>query len=129
MTSRTDANNLMFEIIEKSDADWRVSPNLRDYDALCRSFDWPSARRLLAGLPGGGLNIAHEAVTRHVLESRGAETALRHVGRDGTVSAISFSLLDEAASRFANVLESLVLDAAACRRPGSPSGIRRGSPA
>ena len=97
----------MFEVIEKSDGDWRVAPNLRDYDTLCRSFDWSSARQALAGLPGGGLNIAHEAVTRHVAEGRGAQTALRHIGRDGAVSAVSFAMLDEAASRFANVLEAL----------------------
>ncbi|MGZ3173166.1 MAG: acetate--CoA ligase [Croceibacterium sp.] len=102
-----DAVYVMFKVIEKSDADWRVPPNLRDYDASYRSFDWPSARRALAGLPGGGLNIAHEAVTRHVLEGRGAVTALRHIGRDGAVSAISFAMLDEAASRFANVLDAL----------------------
>ena len=76
----------MFQAIEKSAADWRVRPNLVDYDALCRSFDWPSARKALAGLPGGGLNIAHEAVTRHVVEGRGAQVALRHLGREGAVS-------------------------------------------
>ena len=97
----------MFEIIEKSVSDWQVAPNLRDYDGLCGSFDWSSERRTLAGLPGGGLNIAHEAVGRHVAEGRGARIALRHIGRDGAVSAISFAMLDEAASRFANVLESL----------------------
>jgi acetyl-CoA synthetase len=100
---------VMFEVIEKSGSDWRVPPNLRDYDALCRSFDWSVERQSLAGVPGGGLNIAHEAVTRHVVEGRGARTALRHIGRDGTVSAVSFAMLDEAASRFANVLESLGL--------------------
>ena len=97
----------MFEIIGKSVSDWRVAPNLRDYDAACRSFDWSSERRAFAGLPGGGLNIAHEAVGRHVAEGRGARIALRHIGRDGAVSAISFAMLDDAASRFANVLESL----------------------
>jgi acetyl-CoA synthetase len=97
----------MFQVIEKSAGDWRVAPNLRDYDALCRSFDWASQRRALAGLPGGGLNIAHETVSRHVAEGNGARIALRHVGRDGAVSAVSFAMLDEAASRFANVLESL----------------------
>lgn len=97
----------MFQVIEKSLGDWRVAPNLRDYDALCRSFDWGSERQALAGLPGGGLNIAHEAVSRHVAEGGGARIALRHVGRDDAVSAVSFAMLDEAASRFANVLESL----------------------
>jgi acetyl-CoA synthetase len=97
----------MFDVIEKSDTDSRVAPNVSDYDALCRSFEWASARRVLAGLPGGALNIAHEAVTRHVMEGRGERVALRHIGRDGAISAISFAMLDEAASRFANVLEAL----------------------
>jgi acetyl-CoA synthetase len=97
----------MFDVIEKPGTDLRVTPNLLDYDALSRSFDWTSARRALAGLPGGGLNIAHEAVARHVVEGHGDRVALRHIGRDGTVSAISFATLDETASRFANVLEGL----------------------
>lgn len=97
----------MFDVIEKSNAHPLVAPNLQDYDALRRSFDWTSARRALAGLPGGGLNIAHEAVSRHVAEGRGDKVALRHIGRDGAVSAVSFDMLDEAASRFANVLEAL----------------------
>jgi acetyl-CoA synthetase len=97
----------MFTVIEKSGVDWRVRPNLVDYDALCRSFDWRSARKALAGLPGGGLNIAHEAVSRHVAEGHGGRIAIRHLGRDGAVAGISFSMLEEAANRFANVLESL----------------------
>ncbi len=97
----------MFDTIRKSPANWQVPPNLLDYDALCRSFDWASARRAMAGLPGGGLNIAHEAVSRHVVEGRGGRIALRHLGRDGAVSAVTFAMLDEAVSRFANVLESL----------------------
>jgi acetyl-CoA synthetase len=97
----------MFQVIEKPRTDWRVPPNLVDYDALCRSFDWSSARCALAGLPGGGLNIAHEAVTRHVAEGSGERVALRHVGRDGAVTPITFAMLDEAANRFANVLEML----------------------
>jgi acetyl-CoA synthetase len=96
----------MFQVIGKPGADG-VCPNLADYDAVCRSFDWQAARKALAGLPGGGLNMAHEAVTRHVADGHGARIALRHLGRDGAVSAISFAELDEAASRFANVLHSL----------------------
>jgi acetyl-CoA synthetase len=97
----------MFEIIRKSPKDWRVPPNLLDYDALCASFDWASARRAMMELPSGGLNIAHEAVTRHVMEGRGARVALRHIGRDGTASDVSFATLDTLSTRFANVLESL----------------------
>ena len=97
----------MFEIIRKSPEALQVPPNLLDYDAARASFDWESARQAMAGLPGGGLNIAHEAVTRHVMEGRGAHIALRHIGRDGTASEVSFATLDALANRFANVLESL----------------------
>jgi hypothetical protein len=33
---------------------------------LRRGFSWDHARALLTGLPGGGLNIAYEAIDRHV---------------------------------------------------------------
>ena len=97
----------MLPTIEKAIGSLRVPPNLHDYDAQCASFDWNQARQSLAGLPGGGLNIAHEAVGRHVAEGRGGRIALRHLGRDGAVTELSFADLDRAASRFANVLEKL----------------------
>jgi acetyl-CoA synthetase len=95
----------MVQVIEKSAE--RVRANLADYDVLRRSFDWDTARKTLAGLPGGGLNMAHEAVTRHVLEGLGDRIALRHLGREGAVRDITFAQLDDDASRFANVLETL----------------------
>jgi len=39
--------------------------NMADYERACAEFSWAEARRELAGLPGGGLNIAYEAVDRH----------------------------------------------------------------
>jgi acetyl-CoA synthetase len=39
-----------------------ATANLKDYDAARRAFRWDDARRQLDGLPGGGLNIAYEAV-------------------------------------------------------------------
>jgi acetyl-CoA synthetase len=97
----------MFPAIQKSSTDWRVRPNLVDYDSLCASFDWESARKSLAGLPGGGLNMAYEAVTRHVAKGRGSRIALRHLGRGNSAIDITFAELDANACRFANVLESL----------------------
>lgn len=47
-------------VIRKAVSDLPVTPNWADYQALCASFSWPEARRDLAGLPGGGLNIAFE---------------------------------------------------------------------
>ena len=52
-------------LIRKQAIDLAVAPNLADYAAECRAFTWDAARHALDGLPGGGLNIAHEAVDRH----------------------------------------------------------------
>jgi acetyl-CoA synthetase len=78
--------------------------NLRDYDAYVRTFSWTHARGLLDGLPGGGLNIAHEAVDRHLRAGRGNRLALRWIGRDDRIRDYSYSALGAAASRFAGAL-------------------------
>jgi acetyl-CoA synthetase len=78
--------------------------NLRDYDAYARTFSWTQARGLLDGLPGGGLNIAHEAVDRHLRAGRGDRLALRWIGRDDRIRDYSYSALGAAASRFAGAL-------------------------
>jgi len=98
---------MAFATIEKDRAAGEAVPNLRDYEALRTSFSWAAARESLAGLPGGGLNMAYEAVTRHLVEGRGGRIALRHLGRDGIRTDLSFSALDAAANRFANALEAL----------------------
>ena len=94
-----------------------VPPNLDD--DVRRNFSWAAARDELDGLPGGGLNIAHEAVTRHVLHGRGDHVALRWRGAGATRSTITYRELDEASNRFAAALD----------RPRRRSRRPRGPPA
>ena len=54
-----------------------VGANLQDYEEYAKRFAWSQARALLDGLPGDGLNIAHEAIERHVVAGRGKKLALR----------------------------------------------------
>jgi acetyl-CoA synthetase len=83
-------------------------PNLIDYGAACRGFDWKEARALLDGLPQGrGLNIAHEAVDRHAQGARAQKVALRSIGKTGSRRDISFRELAADTNRFANVLRGL----------------------
>jgi acetyl-CoA synthetase len=94
--------------IVKSPAALRVPPNLADYAAVRASFSWEAARRELDGLPGGaGLNIAHEAVTRHAAGPRSAHVALRCVGSEGEVRDVTYAELEGLTNRFANVLAGL----------------------
>ncbi|KRE66650.1 MULTISPECIES: acetate--CoA ligase [Micrococcaceae] len=94
--------------ITKDVAAFPVQPNLADYDAARRDFSWDQARQALAGLPGGrGLNIAYEAVDRHVAEGRGGKEALRFVQADGGTRSLSYGDLADQTNRFAAVLRSL----------------------
>jgi hypothetical protein len=62
----------------KSSRDWRVVPNLRDYEQVRASFSWDEARRERDGLPGGQrLNISHEAMDRHVASPLKDHVAIR----------------------------------------------------
>ncbi len=84
-----------------------VPPNLDDYAATTRTFTWEAARTWLDGLPGGrGLNIAHEAVDRHVAAGRGEHVALRFSDRHG-VRDLTYEDLRRETARFANVLRAL----------------------
>ncbi len=93
--------------IVKSRAALRVPPNLDDYAAVCAGFRWDDARARLAGLPGGGLNIAHEAVDRHLGTAREARCALRWIGKSGARRELSYGALARATGRFANALRGL----------------------
>jgi acetyl-CoA synthetase len=84
-----------------------VAANLGDYEQYRETFTWTRARRSLDGLAGGGLNIAHEAVTRHVLAGHGDDVALRWRGRKGDRVDLTYADLDRASNRFAATLRDL----------------------
>jgi acetyl-CoA synthetase len=65
---------------------------------------WEAARARLEGLPGGGLNIAHEALDRHVAAGHGRQPALIWLGRNGERQILSYADLASQAARFAHVL-------------------------
>ncbi len=67
---------------------------------------WEAARARLDGLPGGGLNIAHEALDRHVAAGHGAQPALIWLGRNGQRDVLTYAGLAADAARFANVLRA-----------------------
>ncbi|WP_295882203.1 acetate--CoA ligase [uncultured Thiohalocapsa sp.] len=86
--------------------DW-PAPNLADYDGACAGFSWDAARAALTGLPDGGLNIAHEAVDRHLDDGLADKTAIRWLAKDLTPRDISYRELAALTSRFAHLLERL----------------------
>jgi len=82
----------------------RAGANLPDYEEFAATFSWAQARSLLDEPRGGGLNIAHAAVDRHVVAGRGDKLALRWIGRDDRIRNFTYATLGAAVNRFANVL-------------------------
>ncbi|TCC21612.1 acetate--CoA ligase [Kribbella sindirgiensis] len=77
------------------------------YEEARQDFSWAAAAQLLSGLPEGrGLNIAHEAVDRHLATGRGGHVAIRAIGRSGTRD-LTYRDLSLLSNRFANLLRSL----------------------
>src|SRR5579863_10290828 len=96
-----------WQTITKSPRNRGVEPNLADYDRYRTDFRWESARRELDGLPGGGLNIAHEAVDRHAAGALCDRVAIRWLGKDGATEDFTYGRLRCLTNRFANALRSL----------------------
>jgi len=99
---------MVWTSIEKPHDFGATHPNLLDYRRERTAFSWERARQMLDGLPDGrGLNMAYEAVDRHVLESRGGKVALRCLGKDGARRELTYRDLAAITNRFANALASL----------------------
>jgi len=94
-------------VIRKTPSDLRVAPNLRAADADRAGFSWDSVRRKLTGLPGGGFNIAYEAVDRHAEGARAQHVAFRWLPREGAERIFTYADLKRLSNRFANVLRGL----------------------
>ncbi len=85
----------------------QIRPNMLDYDAFCRQFTWEQQYAAMEGLPGGGLNIAHEAVDRQANGPNSHTVALRWIRKNRSFRDFTYADLKKLTSRFANVLEKL----------------------
>jgi acetyl-CoA synthetase len=85
----------------------RIAPNLDDLAGVRAAFTWAEAERWLDGLPGGGLNIAHEAVDRHASGPRADRCALRWLSKTDELQELSYAQLRDRTNAFANLLAAL----------------------
>ncbi|WP_420233399.1 acetate--CoA ligase [Pseudomonas sp. ABY48] len=84
-----------------------VAPNWIDSVQAREAFSWQEEGSALAGLPGGGLNLAYEAVDRHAQGAHRRHTALRILDRKDGSRDVSYAQLSTQSNRFANVLKTL----------------------
>lgn len=77
------------------------------YESLCASFNLDNEKKYLSGLPGGGTNIAYEAVERHAKSEVRNTVALRFILADKSTKDFTYEELHKQTSKFANVLSFL----------------------
>ncbi|WP_417622486.1 acetate--CoA ligase [Parasphingorhabdus sp.] len=94
------------EPIGKSAAQ-RNRANMREYNQAVANFSWENASRSLGGPKADMLNIAYEAVDRHVAEGKGNIVALRWISRDGARREFTYTDLKVETDRFARMLQDL----------------------
>jgi len=81
--------------------------NLVDYSETYQNFDWQSVKRELVD-DDHSINIAVQAVDRHVDAGFGEQVAIRWLGKDKQQKLdISYQRLQEQTNRFANILSDL----------------------
>jgi acetyl-CoA synthetase len=72
-------------------------------DQVAGADRWADACEMVDGL-AGGINIAFEAVDRHVLGGNGTQIAIRWLGKDGSRRDLTYNDVSELAGRFASIL-------------------------
>ncbi|MEC0243570.1 acetate--CoA ligase [Paenibacillus dokdonensis] len=77
--------------------------NLGDYEEACSQFQWEEVEKHFSWYTTGKVNMAYEAVDRHVEEGRGDKNALLYsdASRD---ESYTFADLKEQSDKFGNVL-------------------------
>lgn len=86
----------------------KIEHHLLDYEEVKTSFSWKETALELGGLPDGkGLNIAHEAITRHSQTHLKDTVSLRFIRKDRSFHDFTYSELQKQTSKFANVLGNL----------------------
>ncbi len=91
----------MFDPIVKTEEERRAAL-LSEADRA--AFTWDAAGEALDGLPGGGLNIAHEAVDRHAAGAARDRVAIRWLGQAGQRRDLTYGELAAKTARFAGAL-------------------------
>jgi len=99
---------MSFPVIRKSPGNDRSPFHLGDYDRIRAEFTWDRVRAELGvDAADASFNLAALAVDRHARGPIADRTALRWLGKDGSVKTFSYVDLARQSSRLANVLRTL----------------------
>lgn len=98
---------MTWQTVQQTERPGWPAANLGDYARTRAGFSWSQARAALTGLPGGGLNMAFEAVDRHLDDGLADKIAIRWLGKGSSQRDIRYRELAALTSRFAHLLDRL----------------------
>lgn len=82
------------------------NPNMSDYEKWSAEFKWEDVEKQFTWFETGKVNMAYEAIDRHVASGRGDKVALYYSDSQRD-EAYTFSQLSRKTNQFANVLRKL----------------------
>ncbi len=97
-------NHTTENTIKKNTSEFKIAPNMKDYDKLYASFSWESAQSEIDFFEDGTLNAAYNAVDRHAMGDKKDKNALLFEGATGEKEAYTYGDLSELSNKFANVI-------------------------
>lgn len=97
----------MKDIIKVKDKSLSFTPNLKDYSKFSSQFSSKQVAEELSWFEGGKLNIAYNAIDRHLQTQWKNKVALYWEGDDGSELKYTFAELAGLSNRFANLLHHL----------------------
>lgn len=98
---------MAYETITKDVGTIVPAPNMLDYKVSRENLRWEDIEKEISWLGRDKVNLAYEAVDRHVQTHRKNKLAFIWEGKDGTIEKYSFYELSRVSNRFANVLGNL----------------------
>jgi len=85
----------------------RTSPNLKDYEHACATFDWQGCKGEIDFFANNKLNAAYNAIDRHLHKGRTNKPALYAVDESGSLKKLTFGEIASLSNRLANGLRAL----------------------
>ncbi|HUD19096.1 MAG TPA: acetate--CoA ligase [Patescibacteria group bacterium] len=95
------------EFIRKDKASFRVAPNLPDYEVATKSNPWDAIKGELTYFDDGGVNLAYNAIDRHVGTPIEGKMALLWEGDNGATAHYTFGEMARLSNQYANFLTGL----------------------
>ncbi|MCL4339131.1 acetate--CoA ligase [Patescibacteria group bacterium] len=84
----------------------KVKPNLTEYENTYKNFSWDNVRNELEWFPDGKINIAYNAVDRHLNSPRKDKIALYWEGDNAEKKQYTFADIARLSNQFGNFLKS-----------------------